>query len=65
MPWDFGYYSEKLKNEKYSINEEQMKPYFKLENVQKGVFLLAEKLYGVTFKENAGHSGLSSRRESL
>ncbi len=52
MPWDFGYYSEKLKNEKYSINEEQMKPYFKLENVQKGVFLLAEKLYGVTFKEN-------------
>ncbi len=53
MPWDFGYYSEKLKNEKYSINEEQMKPYFKLENVQKGVFLLAEKLYGVTFKENA------------
>ena len=41
MPWDFGYYSEKLKDEKYSLNEELLKPYFKLENVQKGVFMLA------------------------
>ena len=53
MPWDFGYYSEKLKDEKYSLNEELLKPYFKLENVQKGVFMLANKLYGVTFTENA------------
>ncbi|MDO5572064.1 MAG: M3 family metallopeptidase [Bacteroidales bacterium] len=52
MPWDFGYYSEKLKNAKYSINDEMLKPYFPLENVKKGVFGLATKLYGITFKKN-------------
>ena len=52
MPWDFSYYSEKLKNEKYSINEELTKPYFKLENVQAGIFDLAGRLYGISFKEN-------------
>ena len=52
MPWDFGYYSEKLKEEKYSINEEDLRPYFKLENVVAGVFDHAKNLYGLTFKEN-------------
>jgi Zn-dependent oligopeptidase len=50
--WDFGYYSEKLKKEKYSIDDEMLKPYFKLENVIDGVFLTAEKLYGLQFKRN-------------
>lgn len=52
MPWDFGYWSEKLKEERFCLSEEMTKPYFKLENVQRGVFLLAGKLYGLTFTEN-------------
>ncbi|XGC80244.1 M3 family metallopeptidase [Bdellovibrio bacteriovorus] len=51
-PWDFGYYSEKLKEEKYAFNEEDLRPFFKLENVVEGVFAHAKKLYGLTFKEN-------------
>ncbi|MBK24184.1 MAG: peptidase M3 [Halobacteriovorax sp.] len=50
--WDLSYWSEKLKKEKYDINDELLKPYFKLENVVEGVFKVAEKLYGLTFKEN-------------
>ena len=50
--WDASYYAEKLKKEKYSINDEVLKPYFKLENVLDGLFLLVNKLYGLTFKEN-------------
>lgn len=50
--WDWSYYSEKLKEEKYSINDEQLKPYFELENVKKGVFGLATRLYGLQFKNN-------------
>ncbi len=52
MPWDWAYYTEKYKSEKYAINDEQVKPYLKLDNVIKGVFLLAEKLYGLTFVAN-------------
>lgn len=52
MPWDFGYYSEKYKNGKYALSDEMVKPYLQLENVKKGVFLLATKLYGLEFKEN-------------
>lgn len=52
MPWDWSYYSEKLKDEKYSVNDEQLKPYFELENVKKGVFGLATRLYGLQFKKN-------------
>lgn len=50
--WDFSYWSEKLKNEKYSISPEMTKPYFKLENVKQGIFTLADKLYNLEFKEN-------------
>ena len=52
MPWDWAYYSEKYKNEKYALSDEMVKPYFKLENVKKGVFLLANKLYGLNFTPN-------------
>jgi len=52
MPWDWSYYSNKLRDEKYSINDELLKPYFELEHVKKGVFGLATKLYGLQFKKN-------------
>lgn len=51
MPWDFSYYSEKLKKEKYSLDDEMLKPYFKLDNVQQAVFALADSLYGLKFIE--------------
>ncbi len=53
MPWDWVYYSDKYKNEKYSLKDEMVKPYFELEQVKKGVFMLAEKLYGLNFTPNA------------
>ena len=52
MPWDWGYYNEKYKDEKYALNDEVVKPYLKLENVKKGVFMLANKLYGLNFTPN-------------
>ncbi|KAA3952557.1 M3 family metallopeptidase, partial [Bacteroides ovatus] len=52
MPWDWSYYSNKLKDKKFNINEEMLRPYFELEQVKKGVFGLAEKLYGITFRKN-------------
>jgi len=53
QPWDWSYYSEKLKDEKYSVNDEMLKPYFELEQVKKGVFGLATRLYGIKFTKNA------------
>ncbi len=53
-PWDFSYYAEKLKEKKYSFNEEELRPYFKLENVIAGVFAHAQKLYGLVFKPVTG-----------
>ena len=50
--WDWSYYSEKLKNEKYALNDDELRPYFELENVKKGVFNLANKLYGLKFVKN-------------
>ena len=52
MPWDYSFWADKLKNERYAFNDEDMKPYFELNNTIKGVFGLAEKLYGYKFKEN-------------
>ena len=52
MPWDWSYYSHKLKDKKFSIDDEMLRPYFELNNVKKGVFGLATKLYGITFKKN-------------
>ncbi len=48
-PWDWWYYSEKIRKEKYDLDEEALRPYFKLENVRNGMFMLANKLYGITF----------------
>lgn len=50
--WDFAYYSEKLKEERYSINDELVRPYFELNQAIHGAFYLATRLYGVTFKQN-------------
>ena len=50
--WDFSYWSEKLKNDKYAMDPNMFKPYFKLENVKKGVFDLADRLYNIEFREN-------------
>ncbi|MCU0443308.1 MAG: M3 family metallopeptidase [Microscillaceae bacterium] len=49
--WDFAYYSEKLKKEKFNIDDEILKPYFKLENVIEGIFKVSEKLYNLKFVE--------------
>ena len=50
--WDWAYYSEKLRKEKYDLDDEWVKPYFKLENVIQGVFETAEKLFDISFSEN-------------
>lgn len=52
QPWDFGYYSHQLQMEKYNLDAEMLRPYFQLDKVIEGVFGLANKLYGITFKEN-------------
>lgn len=52
MPWDWSYYSNKLKDARYSISDEVLRPYFPLESVKKGVFGLATELYGLKFKKN-------------
>lgn len=50
-PWDWWYYSEKVRKEKYDLDENMVKPYFKLENVVKGIFLAANRLYGINMEE--------------
>ncbi|HOG37016.1 MAG TPA: M3 family metallopeptidase [Paludibacteraceae bacterium] len=52
QPWDFSYYSDKLKTALFNINDEVLKPYFELEKVKKGVFGLATQLYGLQFTKN-------------
>lgn len=52
MPWDWSYYSEKLKDIRFNINDEMTRPYFELNHVKQSVFGLATQLYGITFKEN-------------
>ena len=51
-PWDFSFYSHKLQMERYNLDAEMLRPYLEISNVIKGVFGLATKLYGITFKEN-------------
>ena len=53
MPWDWAYYSRKLKDRKFSINDELLRPYFELTRVIQGVFGLATRLYGITFRKSA------------
>ena len=52
MPWDWNYYSEKLKDIRFGVSDELMRPYFELERVKEGIFGLAAELYGITFKKN-------------
>ncbi|MBQ8154687.1 MAG: M3 family metallopeptidase [Prevotella sp.] len=52
MPWDAGFYSHKLQMKKYNLDAEMLRPYFELSKVIEGVFGLANRLYGITFKEN-------------
>ena len=54
QPWDWWYYAEKLRLEKYALNEEELKPYFELSNVRKGAFDLATKLFGLQFEKLEG-----------
>ena len=51
-PWDWRYYSEKLRQEKYQLEDDVVRPYFSLDGVREGAFAVANKLYGITFKEN-------------
>ena len=52
MPWDSGFYSHKLQMKRYNLDAEMLRPYFELSKVIEGVFGLANKLYGITFREN-------------
>lgn len=52
QPWDWRYYCEKLRKERYALNDEEIRPYFPLDNVREGAFTVANKLYGITFREN-------------
>lgn len=52
--WDWWYYTEKLRKEKYNLEEDEIKPYFKLENVREGAFSVANKLYGITLTKLDG-----------
>ncbi|MCR5050459.1 MAG: M3 family metallopeptidase [Paludibacteraceae bacterium] len=51
QPWDWWYYAEKLRKAQYALDEEELKPYFELNNVRKGAFGVAEKLYGIKFEK--------------
>ncbi len=52
MPWDFSYYAEKLKQQRYSFDSEALRPYFPLDAVREGIFALYGRLYGLTFTED-------------
>jgi peptidyl-dipeptidase Dcp len=53
-PWDYLYYAEKVRKQKYALDQEQVKAYFELDNMIQGAFYMAEQLYGLTFKEITG-----------
>lgn len=50
-PWDYYYYAEKVRQKKYALDEDEVRQYFAVDNVVKGIFSMAERLYGVTFRE--------------
>src|SRR5690554_7955128 len=51
MPYDWRYYAEKIRKERFNLDEQEIKPYFSLENVRLGVFDVTEKLFGITFTQ--------------
>jgi len=52
QPWDWRYYSEKLRQQRYQLDDDVVRPYFSLDGVREGAFMVAKKLYGITFREN-------------
>lgn len=52
QPWDWRYYCEKMRKERYALNDDEIRPYFPLDNVREDAFTVANKLYGITFREN-------------
>ena len=60
--WDWWYYAEKVRKQKYALDEEMLRPYFSLENVQGGIFFLANRLYGITFRPIVVPLWLTPRR---
>ena len=53
QPWDWRFYAEKLRKEKYAIDDAEVRPYFSLDSVREGAFMVANRLYGLTFRERA------------
>jgi peptidyl-dipeptidase Dcp len=53
-PWDYRYYMEKVRQERFNLSQEELKPYFELSNMIRGMFFMAERLYGLRFEENTG-----------
>ncbi len=51
QPWDWWYYAEKVRKEKYDLDDNELRPYFSLSNVRDGMFMVANKLYGITFTQ--------------
>lgn len=51
-PWDWRYYTEKIRKAKYDLSEEELKPYFSIDNVRNGIFYVTKNLYGLTYKQN-------------
>ena len=62
--WDWWYYAEKVRKQKYALDEEMLRPYFSLENVQGGIFFLANRLYGITFQPDR-RAAVPSRGDRL
>lgn len=53
-PWDYRYYMEKIRNERFNLSQDELKPYFELNNMTQGMFYMAQQLYGLTFREITG-----------
>ena len=65
-PWDYRYYQEKVRKERYDLTQDELKPYFELDNMIEGMFCMAGQLYGLDFKENHRHGpGLPPRHPHL
>ncbi len=63
--WDWRFYQERLRAEKYAFDEAELKPYLQLERIIEACFDVATRLFGVTFVEKTGHTGLASGRAHL
>ncbi|KWW32124.1 MAG: peptidyl-dipeptidase Dcp [bacterium P3] len=64
QPWDWRYYSERLRRQRYSLDDDEVRPYFSLDGVREGAFMVAHKLYGLTFRENQNLPSYNSEARS-